>query len=236
VDTVTPQCGGGVVAPRPAERIMSDDRSSIVAAGIRMREAGLGTGTAGNISVRTADGMLITPSALPWLEFDVENIVAIDMNGRLQEPHTRVRPSSEWRLHAAVLTARPDAVAVVHAHPTHATALACLRRNIPAFHYLVALAGGDDIPCTAWAPPGSDALAGLAADALARRDACLLANHGMVAIGPDLASAFALAVEIETLARQYCVALQAGEPVLLTAAEIGGLIAEMGRYRRHSGG
>jgi L-fuculose-phosphate aldolase len=221
---------------RTAQRIMSDDCRDIVAAGIRMLEAGLGTGTAGNISVRTADGMLITPSAVPWPDLDVEDIVAIDINGRPQEPDSRVRPSSEWRLHAAVLSARPDAGAIVHAHPTHATALACLRRNIPAFHYLVALAGGDDIPCTAWAPPGSGTLARLTAEALAHRDACLLANHGMVAIGPDLESAFALAVEIETLARQYCMALQAGEPVLLTAAEIGDLVAEMRRYRRHPGG
>jgi L-fuculose-phosphate aldolase len=213
---------------------MSDGRSSMVAAGKRMLAAGLGTGTAGNISVRTDDGLLITPSAVPWPELGVEDIVAIDIDGQPLEPHTRVRPSNEWQLHAAVLSARPGAGAVVHAHPTHATALACLRRGIPAFHYLVALAGGDDIPCTAWAPPGSDALARLAAEALAHRDACLLANHGMVAIGPDLESAFALAVEIETLARQYCAALQVGQPVLLTAAEIGGLVDEMGRYRRRS--
>lgn len=207
-------------------------RSAVVAAGARLVAAGVASGTAGNIGVRVPHGLLVTPSAIGWDELQAGDVVAIDLDGGSLAHRPGVRPSSEWRLHAAVLRARADAGAVVHAHPPFATALACLRRPIPAFHYMVALAGGDDIPCTPWAVPGSDHLAQHAANALRDRDACLLANHGIVAIGADLDTAVDLAIEVETMARQYCIALQAGEPVLLGADEMRELVDAMGRYRR----
>ncbi|HSJ24797.1 MAG TPA: class II aldolase/adducin family protein [Longimicrobiales bacterium] len=218
-----------------AEDRMVAATDHIVAAGRRFVAAGLGTGSSGNIGVRAGGAILVTPTGVPWDALTAADMVAIDFHG---EPaggaggHTTGRPSSEWRLHAAVLAARPDVAAVVHAHPTYATALACLRRPIPPFHYLVALAGGHEIPCTGWAAPGSAELAELAAESLQNCDACLLANHGIVTIGADLDDALDLAVEVETLARQYCAALQMGEPVLLSEDQMAEMVSIMGRYRR----
>jgi L-fuculose-phosphate aldolase len=225
-------------------------REDVVAAGARMLALGLSRGTSGNISVRIGDGMLITPSAIPWHELRPEQLVGLTLGGeRLDQarldsetpgpgPRDAVSggappppPSSEWRLHAAILRARPDVGAVVHAHPPFATALSCLRRPIPPFHYMIAAAGGDDIPCVPYATFGTEALARHTADALRQRDACLLANHGIVAIGRDLAAALWLAGEVETLAEQYCHARQVGEPVLLTAAEMTEALEAFATYR-----
>jgi L-fuculose-phosphate aldolase len=129
-------------------------------------------------------------------------------------------PSSEWHFHRDILAARPDVNAVVHAHPTHCTAFAICGRDIPAVHYMIAAAGGPTVRCAPYAPYGTEALSAAALTALEGRMACLLANHGMIAIGSDLRKALWLAVEVEALCRQYAVALQVGNPVVLPDDEI----------------
>jgi L-fuculose-phosphate aldolase len=204
-------------------------RAEIVAAAKGMSARGLSQGTSGNVSARVPGGMLVTPSAVPYGALRKEDLVAMDLEGAVLEP-TDLKPSTEWRLHAQLLAARPDVDAVVHAHPMFCTALACVRREIPAFHYMVAVAGGDSIRCAPYATFGSPELARNARLALDGRRACLLANHGMVAVGGSPAAALALAVEVETLAAQYWRALQVGEPALLSTAEMAEVIARFGSY------
>jgi len=143
------------------------------------------------------------------------DLVAIDLHGWPLQDNGR-RPSSEWRLHADVLAARDDVQAVLHCHPIHGTALACHDRGIPPFHYMTAVAGGDDIRCAPYATFGTAELSALAVEALEARQACLLARHGLVSLGTTLDQALRLAVEVETLARMYLQALQLGEPPLLS--------------------
>jgi len=178
---------------------------------------GLTAGSAGNISVRTPDGMLITPTGATADDLAPDRLVATALDGSFAGD---IRPSSEWQMHAAIYRAVPGAGAVVHTHADACVALSCQRRPIPAFHYMIAGFGGDDVPCTGYAPFGSVELAELAAAALAGRSACLLANHGMIAHGPDLARAVAATRRLETLARQYLLALAAGPPVLLDGTQM----------------
>lgn len=188
-------------------------------------------GTSGNLSVRVADGpadsFLITPAAVPYGEITAELLVRVEAGG----PGADTEPSSEWRMHAAIYRNRPDLSAVVHAHPRAATALSCLRRSIPPFHYSVALAGGAEIPCARYATFGTQALAEQVADALgAGLRACLMANHGLVAAGASPASALELAREVEALADQYLLALGAGGPVVLDADEMARVRKQMAVY------
>ena len=206
-------------------------RSEIVAAGRRMLALGLAQGTAGNISARTADGMLITPSNVAYDALDAGDVVALGLRGEPLAASQR-RPSTEWRMHGGIYVTREDVQAVVHTHSPHATALSCTRRGIPAFHYMVAVAGGSDIPCTEYAPFGSGELACHAAGALLKRDACLLANHGVLAAGRSVEAALALALEVETLAQQYILALQAGGPVLLDATQMDDALKAFEDYRK----
>jgi L-fuculose-phosphate aldolase len=197
-------------------------RRAIVATARRMNALGINRGSSGNVSARLGKGLLITPSSLPYEAMRPQDVVALAPDGSQRStPRRRPRrPSTEWRLHLGVYAVRPDVHAIVHAHPTCATALACLRRGIPAFHYMVAVAGGDDIRCSRYATFGTQELAEAAVAALEERRACLLANHGIVACGSDLDDALALAVEVEGLAAQYWHALQIGEPVLLGPDEM----------------
>lgn len=196
-------------------------------------ERGLNRGTAGNLSVRVADGMLVTPSAVPFADLLPRQIVRMALDGTVIERASR--PSTEWRLHAALLRARPEVGAVLHTHATFCTALSCLRRAIPAFHYMVAVAGGHSIRCAPYATFGSRELAAGAVEAMEGRTACLLANHGMVAMGATAAAALDLAGEVEALAAQYCRALQLGEPVLLTEAEMAEVRLAFRDYRAADG-
>lgn len=173
----------------------------------------------GNLSLRTARGFIITPSGLPYEALTEGELVELDVTGAVIGGLRK--PSSEWRLHQAIYAARPDAMAVVHTHSPRATALACARRDIPPFHYMIALAGGDDIRCARYATFGTPELAEAAIEALEGRRACLLANHGVVAIGQDIRAATTLAREVENLAGQYLDMLAARlEPALLTPAEM----------------
>jgi len=185
----------------------------------------------GNLSLRTARGCLITPSGLPYAGMVPGDLVEIGLDGKVLAGHRR--PSSEWRLHTAVYAARPEAGAVVHTHSPFATALSCARQGIPPFHYMIALGGGPDIRCSAYATFGTAALAEACVAALGGRKAALLANHGVVALGAGLAGALALVTEVENLARQYLALRSAGlAPVLLTEAELAEVFAQFGDYGR----
>jgi L-fuculose-phosphate aldolase len=192
-------------------------RADIAAAMRELLTLGLSQGTSGNVSVRAGDGFLVTPSGIPAETLRPEDIVAMRFDGGFTHPLT---PSSEWRFHRDILAARPEVNAVVHAHPTHCTAFAICGQDIPAVHYMIAAAGGPTVRCAPYAPYGTEALSAAALTALAGRMACLLANHGMIAVGPDLRKALWLAVEVEALCRQYAVALQVGHPVVLPDDEI----------------
>ncbi|MFL1461932.1 class II aldolase/adducin family protein [Roseococcus sp. DSY-14] len=206
-------------------------RAALLQAARRMDALGFMPSKSGNLSVRTGRGFLVTPAALPYATQAEEDLVECAPDGTVLEG--RHRPSSEWRLHAAVYAARPEAQAVVHTHSPRATALSCARRAIPPFHYMVLLGGGADIPCATHATFGTAELAAQAVAALEGRRACLLANHGALAIGASLPAAEALAREVENLAGQYLDLLAAGlEPALLTAAELAAAQAQFAGYGR----
>jgi L-fuculose-phosphate aldolase len=202
-------------------------RQAIIDACRRMNALGINQGTSGNISVRHDDGMLVTPTGLPYESMRPEDIVFMKMTGEWQGSR---EPSSEWRFHLDILQARPEVNAVVHAHPPFCTSLSILERRIPPIHYMIAVAGGSDIRCAPYATFGTSELSANAVEALRDRKACLLAHHGMIATGPTLDTAMWLAVEVETLARQYLTCLAVSEPPLLPEQEIENVISRMANY------
>lgn len=194
-------------------------RSQIIDFARMLEPSGLSVNRSGNISARWKDGFLITPTGMVYEQLEPDDVVFVGMDGALATGQRA--PSSEWRFHQAAYRDRAEFGAVVHCHSTHATALACTGRPIPAFHYMVAVAGGESIACAPYATFGGEDLARNVAAALSGgRRACLLANHGQVACGGDLDAAFALAKDVEELARQYIVALQIGGVNLLDSAEM----------------
>ncbi len=192
-------------------------RQAIIDACRRMNALGINQGTSGNISVRHVDGLLVTPTSVPYEAMTPDQIVFMTMEGAHAPGQ---KPSSEWRFHRDILKSRPDVNAVVHAHPTYCTILAIMGMEIPPVHYMIAAAGGDSIRCAPYATFGTAELSDHAVRALEGRLACLLDHHGMIAVGPSLAKALWLAVEVETLARQYHACLQIGKPPLLPKDEI----------------
>lgn len=192
---------------------------------------GLNQGTSGNVSVRLSanpdDGFLLTPTALAYDEMQPEDIVHMHLDGSHRGPR---QPSSEWRFHLDIMRARPDAGAIVHTHSAYATTLACLRRDIPAFHYLIALFGGNSIRCSGYATYGTQELSDHVLAALADRTAALMGNHGLIVLGPNLPKALALTVEAETLAKLYWQAIQVAEPVILPDDEIARVRAKIAAY------
>lgn len=188
-----------------------------------MNAIGLNQGTSGNISARYKDVMLITPSAIPYDAMMPALIASMPIardDGHFDGP---LKPSVEWRFHLDILLARPDVSAVVHTHSTYATVLAIANRDIPACHYMIAAFGGNDVRCADYARYGTKELSLNALKALEGRNGCLLANHGMIAVGASLDRTMWLAEELETLAKQYFHALQIGDPVILTDEEIDGV-------------
>lgn len=205
-------------------------RAEIVAICRAMNASGINQGTSGNISARFRDRMLITPSAIPYDRMEPEMIASIpldDASGTWDGPR---KPSTEWRFHHRLLRGRADAGAVVHAHPTYCTTLAMARKPIPAAHYMVAAFGGNDVRCAGYATYGTEALSDLAIEAMRDRTACLLANHGMIAIGETLEKAMWRAVELETIAKQYYLTLLIGGPVLLTERQVNDTLESFGSY------
>jgi L-fuculose-phosphate aldolase len=206
-------------------------RREIVEVSQALGSAGLMPNKSGNVSCRSAAGFLITPSGVPYADMTAAQIVELPLPAR-EEPSAGPRPSSEWRMHAAIYEARPTVTAIVHTHSPRATALTCAGRGIPAFHYMIALAGGD-VRCMPYATFGSDKLAAHAVRGLEGRRAVLLANHGVVTVGPSLRSAQAVAVEVENMAGQYLDLLAAGlEPNVLDDEELRRVIRKFADYGR----
>lgn len=202
-------------------------RKSIISHCLLMNSLGINQGTSGNISIRHGDGLLITPTSVPYDQIEVEDIVHLTLDGVATG---RKRPSSEWRFHCDIMRERTDVNAIVHTHPTYCAVLSIMHMPIPPIHYMVAVAGGHDIRCAPYAIFGSEELSRNAVAALRDRRACLLAHHGMIAVGSTLEKAMWLAVEVETLARQYHGCLQLGEPPLLSIEQIEEVSAKMSGY------
>jgi L-fuculose-phosphate aldolase len=202
-------------------------RRQIISTALRMNEAGVNRGKSGNVSARWKSGFLVTPSGLAYEKTKPADIVFVDANG---QPSGKREPSSEWRFHHDIYRTRKECMAVVHTHSSFATSLACLHMEVPAFHYMIAVAGGHNIRCAPYATFGTQELSDNALAALKGRKACLLANHGAIALGADLDAALALAVEVESLCEQYWRVLQVGKPVLLPDEEMAVVIDKFRTY------
>jgi L-fuculose-phosphate aldolase len=208
-----------------------EPRQRLIAAAQEMARRGLAQGTSGNLSLRTQSGILITPSAIPYHELRPDMIPLLHPDSRFTGAY---RPSSEWRFHLDIMLARPEAGGVVHHHAPYTTALAITRQEIPACHYMIARFGGAPIRCAGYALFGTAELSRLVMQALQGRTACLMANHGGIAIGPSIEAALGAATELETLAQQYVLARSAGVPVLLTAEEIQQAVAQFATAYREN--
>jgi L-fuculose-phosphate aldolase len=208
---------------------MSDitHRQELIATAIALNTSGINQGTSGNVSVRTVEGFLITPSGMEYSALTTDDLVLMNLNGEILSGRI---PSSEWRFHCDIYQHRDDAQAIVHTHSVSATALACLEKDMPAFHYMVAMAGGKDIRCAPYATYGTQELSDLALVALEDRKACLLAHHGVIATGADLPRALALASEIETLAQLYLIVLSIAEPTILPDTEMAKVVSKFESY------
>jgi L-fuculose-phosphate aldolase len=204
-------------------------RRKLITVTQEMSRLGLNTGVSGNASVRAGAGYLVTPTGMDYATLKPADIVEMDFQGNARGKRA---PSSEWPFHGDILAGRAEFNAVLHAHPPYTTALACLGKRIPAFHYMVAVAGGRDIRCGAYATFGTKALSKNALKALEGRWACLLSNHGMIACGEGLDAALALAQEVENLSRQYLLALSAGKPRILPASEMDKVLGLFKSYGR----
>ncbi len=194
---------------------------------------GLNTGSTGNVSVRTRHGMLITQTGGTAETVTPDSLIAMSLDGAPREPTRNAAPSSEWAMHAAIYRAAPAAKAIVHTHADACTALACLSEGLPAFHYMIASFGGADVRCAPYVTFGTPELAALAAEAIAGRSACLLANHGMIVHAASPRQALTAALRLETLCRQYLLARSAGTPRLLTPDEMD---AAMRRFETYAAG
>jgi L-fuculose-phosphate aldolase len=205
-------------------------REEIIAQARWMNASGLNQGTSGNISARYGDRMLITPSATPYDAMEPDMIASMPLEGDYGSWDGPLKPSTEWRFHLDITRAKPEVGAIVHTHSTHATVLAIAGKSIPSCHYMIAAFGGMDIPCAPYATFGTAELSKHALKALEGRTGCLLANHGMIATGASLAKAMWLAVELETIAKQYYMSLLIGGPNLLNEAQIADTVKGFGSY------
>jgi len=202
-------------------------RRQVIKTCLKMNASGINQGMSGNVSVRTDKGFLITASGIPYHEMKPRHIVEMDFDGGYRGQYL---PSTEWRMHMDIFRQRSEAKAIVHTHSIHATALACLRKNIPSFHYMVAVGGGTTIRCSDYAEFGTQALSDTMLKALEGRTACLLANHGQIVFGPSLDKALWLAGEVETISHQYWAALQAGKPAILSEAQMTSVLSRFKTY------
>ena len=209
-------------------------RQEVLETALAMSRRGLSPGRSGNVSRRFRDGMLITPSGMAYDSILPQDIVFVADDGSV--PAGQRKPSSEWLFHLAAYRARADRAGIVHTHSMHATVLACAGKGIPAFHYMVAIAGGKNIPCVPYATFGTEKLARHVAKGLGKRDACLMANHGQIAIGETCAKALDLAAEVEVLAEQYFKVLCLGKPVILDDDEMAVVIEKFKGYGQKAQG
>ena len=206
-------------------------RRQMVKASLELIDLGLNRGASGNLSVRFDNGFLITPTGLSPEETSTADIALMDFSGNWLG---RCKPSSEWRFHRDILAARPEVNVIVHTHSMFATTLACMGLDIPAFHYMIAVAGGKNIRCAPYATFGEQALSDKAVKALEGRKACLLGNHGMIVVGSSLTSTLSLAAEVEALCEQYWRTLQVGKPHLLADAEMDIVLEKFKHYGTHT--
>lgn len=220
------------MAAKKKAKTYSAVRRALVAAARDMSATGLSQGTSGNLSARTPEGFLITPSGVPYPDIEPDMMVPMDVQGGWSGAW---KPSSEWRMHADIYRERPEAEAVVHTHSPHATAFSTLRQDIPAFHYMVAMAGGSTLRCADYATFGTQELSDAMLVALEDRKACLLANHGVICFEASVARALWLAGEVEMLARQYILARQAGTPVVLDEEEMARVLERFKSYGKQDG-
>lgn len=204
-----------------------DLRRDVIRTCLAMNEARINQGTSGNVSVRIPEGFLITGSGIRYDRMEPRHVVRMDLQGGYVGS---VLPSSEWRMHMDIYRRRPEAGAVVHVHSPHATALSCLREDIPAFHYMIGVTGGASLRCADYASFGTAALSEAMLRAMEGRNACLLANHGAICFAPTLEKALALAIEIEALCQQYILARQSGTPVILGEDEMADILKRFAAY------
>lgn len=202
-------------------------RRQLIDTAVAMNASGLNQGTSGNLSIRCDDGFLITPSGMEYAGLATDDIVSMGLDGK---PRGKRKPSSEWRFHASIYRHRPEANAVLHAHPVNCSTLACLNSGIPAFHYMVAVAGGRNIRCAEYATFGTPELSDNVIRALQGRKACLMAHHGLTCLEKDLPKVLALAIEVENLANVYCRILSIGDAQILSDDEMGRVLEKFRSY------
>lgn len=202
-------------------------REQLIETAIAMNVSGLNNGASGNLSLRHEQGMLITPSGMEYGNLQTDDIVRMDFAGHTEGKR---KPSSEWHFHAAIYQHHPQANAILHAHPVNCTALACLDMGIPAFHYMVAVAGGRDIRCADYATFGSTELSEKVIEALDGRKACLMSHHGLTCFESDLSRVLALAAEVEHLAGVYCRILAMGDAKILDDEEMARVLEKFKTY------
>ena len=190
----------------------------------------LSTLRSGNVSLRYKNGFLITPSGVKYSLLKIDDIVFVSLDGKFDE--TKNKPSSEWRFHKDIYSSKNEANAIVHAHSTHATAVSAHNKDVPAFHYMVALAGGNDLKCAKYATFGTQELSDNIINALKNRKACLMSNHGQVAFGDNLEQAFELAQEVENICHQYINAIKIGEPKILSSSEMDVILEKVKNYKK----
>lgn len=202
-------------------------RKEVIATCLAMNELGINQGTSGNVSVRTEKGFLITASGIPYHRMKPHHVIEMDLEGGYRGDFL---PSTEWRMHLDIYKARPEAGAIVHVHSTHATALACLRKDVPAFHYMIGVTGGPSLRVSDYAEFGTPGLSTTVLKAMEGRTACLLANHGQICFGANLEKALWLAGEIEAICHQYWAASLVGKPVILSEAEMASVLKRFKTY------
>ena len=210
-----------------------EKRKEVIKFSIRLNTTNLSPLRSGNISVRSiensVEGFLITPSGKKYDTLKEEDIVFVSNDGNHD---ANLKPSSEWRFHKDIYLKKPDAKAIVHAHSPHATAVSAHGKDIPAFHYMIALAGGDSIKCAKYATFGTQELSDNIIDALENRKACLMSNHGQVAFGENLESAFELAEELENICHQYINTIKLGDPKILSSSEMDVILEKVKNYKK----
>ena len=213
-----------------------DQRNKIIEYSLKLNSTNLSPLRSGNISIRSKeaekDGYLITPSGKKYESLKPEDIVFMGLNEEEKKNGSENKPSSEWRFHRDIYINKKNAEAIVHAHSPHATAVSSHGKSIPPFHYMIALAGGEDIKCAEYATFGTDELSSNIIKALENRSACLMSNHGQVAFGKNLDQAFELAQEIENICHQYTIALKLGKPKILSFEEMKKVLDKAKNYKK----
>ena len=198
----------------------------------KLLTAGLNHGATGNCSCRDREGFLITPTGVDSSKLTTDMMVRMNLSGNLSQPESKYQPSSEWQFHQAILEKYPEINAVVHTHSVFASTLSVLGQDIPAFHYMIAVAGGDSIRCAPYAMFGTKELSDNILNAIQDRKACLLSNHGLVAVGKDLNEAFNVAEEVEHLSQLFVEAKKIGEPLLLNDRQMAEVLDRFNSYSR----